>query len=86
MDGCCGRCRGGGDGMSVHAHFDDSSPRVLIMPDKTTILSNQPIIEAEKALAEAASHERIDSLRRDFDRAVEEHCMRFGFDESGELL
>ena len=61
-------------------------PRVFVMPDGQSVLENQPVIEAIAALAEAASHDRIDQYRRAFDQAVEEHCMRFGFDTTGELL
>lgn len=61
-------------------------PRVLVMPDRTTILSDQPIHKAERALDEAASAAYIDMKRAEFDAAVENHCMWFGFDKTGELL
>ena len=35
---------------------------------------------------EAASHDRIDQMRRDFDAAVENLMARFGFSTDGELL
>lgn len=61
-------------------------PRVFVMSDGMSIRSDQPIEEAERALMEAASHDRIDQMRRDFDAAVENHMARFGFDTNGELL
>lgn len=60
---------------------------VFRFPDGGTILSDQPIREAERALAEAASARYVDEKRQEFDRAVEEHCARFGFDAvTGGLL
>lgn len=60
---------------------------VFRFPDGGTILSDQPIREAERALAEAESARLVDEKRQEFDRAVEEHCARFGFDAlTGELL
>ena len=61
-------------------------PRVFVMPDGQSVLENQPVIEALAALAEAASHDRIDQLRREFDQAVENHMARFGFGTDGNLL
>lgn len=57
-----------------------SGPRVLIMPDGGTALTDQPVREAGRALAEAASRAYVDMKRAEFDQAVEEHCLMFGFD------
>lgn len=60
---------------------------VFRFPDGGTILSDQPIREAQHAIAEAESARVVDEYRRRFDQAVEDHCMRFGFDAlTGELL
>ena len=48
--------------------------------------ANAIVAEAERIPAEAASAARVDAYRRAFDAAVEDHCLRFGFDTSGELL
>lgn len=47
------------------------------------VVSAQVVDEAERIAAEAASAARVDELRRAFDAAVGEHCMRFGFDRNG---
>lgn len=67
-------------------HEADRTTRVMVWPDGGTSLTNQPVIEAIAAIAEAESHARIDQLRRDFDAAVEEHCARFGFGVDGERI
>ena len=59
---------------------------VFRFPDGGTILSDQPIREAQRVLAEAESARVVDEYRRRFDQAVEDHCMRFGYDAMGELL
>lgn len=53
---------------------------VFRFPDGGTILSDQPVREAEKAVAMAAYDARIDQARRDFDAAVQ-HKIRM-FEES----
>lgn len=40
----------------------------------------EPVLEAERITAEAASAAFVDEKRREFDAAVVDHCMRFGFD------
>lgn len=47
-----------------------SAPTVHVFPDGGTVLSTQPVEEAEKALAVVAADERIDRARADFDAAV----------------
>lgn len=52
-----------------------------------TKLGQQVVAEAERALEEAASAAYVDAKRAEFDRAVDEHCARFGFDiVTGEFL
>lgn len=58
------------------------SPRILIMPDGGTVLSDQPIHEAERALDEAASAAYVDMKRRELDEAIENHLMHYGFEVS----
>lgn len=41
---------------------------------------SEAVIEAELITAESASAAFVDAKRAEFDAAVEEHCMRFGFD------
>lgn len=43
-----------------------------------------PVFEAERITAEAASAAWVDAKRREFDAAVERHCMLFGFDAAVE--
>ena len=63
------------------------SPRILVMPDGGTVRSDQPILEAERALDEAAAQAYVDMKRREFDEAVENLMVNFGFDTTtGDLL
>ena len=59
---------------------------VFRFPDGGTIRSDQPIREAELALAEAESAAVVDEYRRAFDEAVENRMARFGFASDGSLL
>lgn len=52
---------------------------VFQFPDGGTVLADQPVREAERALDEAASLAYIDTMRAEFDAAVENHCLHFGF-------
>lgn len=61
-------------------------PRVYQFRDGGTILSDQPVREAQHVLAEAESARVVDEYRRRFDQAVEDHCMRFGFGIDGSRL
>lgn len=48
--------------------------------DETEKRVSEAVAEAELITAEAASAAEVDRLRREFDEAVERHCMRFGMD------
>lgn len=52
------------------------------MTARLPLTLSEAVIEAESITAEAASAAEVDRLRREWDAAVERHCLRFGYDFS----
>jgi hypothetical protein len=56
------------------------SAQHVVFPDGGSYRIEDVHDEADRALEQAASAAYVDECRREFDRAVDEHCARFGFD------